>query len=274
MPVSGSRAKYNRFTLIELLVVIAIIAILAAMLLPALSSARASARQIDCISKLKQMGTAASMYSNDNADWCVPAYGQCQTVAGSARAWIYFLASYMGAESNSVAFWNYNGSDNAFSSVDHKIFAPFVCEANEARYLARIGAHNYNQPYFMTNYIINLCVGTVYRSGDANPYATYPGKSLSQIGNPASTGFLWDAHPTNATPYRDRLNTVDVTNTSMNCVGRPHGGGNICNLLYLDGHAVSTQPAPYLPVVFTGNASTPQGCYLWEGTEPDFRYCQ
>ena len=65
MKIHGQRT----FTLIELLVVVAIISILASLLLPALSSARARAKSMDCLSRLKQLTTAMSMYSLDHADW-------------------------------------------------------------------------------------------------------------------------------------------------------------------------------------------------------------
>ena len=66
------RAGGRAFTLIELLVVIAIIAILAALLLPALSSAKERGRRTTCVNHLRQIGMGLSMYATDNGERLPP----------------------------------------------------------------------------------------------------------------------------------------------------------------------------------------------------------
>ena len=67
--MKNGKKQYKNFTLIELLVVIAIIAILAAILLPALNSAKAKALSANCLSTLKQTGLEVELYANNFGDY-------------------------------------------------------------------------------------------------------------------------------------------------------------------------------------------------------------
>jgi prepilin-type N-terminal cleavage/methylation domain-containing protein/prepilin-type processing-associated H-X9-DG protein len=87
------------FTLIELLVVIAIIAILAAMLLPALASAKAKAQRIQCTSQVKQLDLGMILFTGDNNEMYPP--GGWQASDGSTMAaWDCWINNYIGGNAS------------------------------------------------------------------------------------------------------------------------------------------------------------------------------
>lgn len=86
------------FTLIELLVVISIIALLIAILLPTLRAARETAQNVQCLSNLRQIGTAYFLYAEDNRGslpWSK------YRPSGGTRLWHRFLDDYVASTDSS-----------------------------------------------------------------------------------------------------------------------------------------------------------------------------
>ena len=82
--------RKKAFTLIELLVVISIIGLLMAILLPSLRQARNQAKMVICQTRLKQMGLAFKLYTDDNKDLFFSDYTQWWEGGTDNRMWKYY----------------------------------------------------------------------------------------------------------------------------------------------------------------------------------------
>jgi len=222
------------FTLIELLVVIAIIAILAALLLPALSSAKDKGRQLKCVNNLRQMTLAYFMYQHD--------FGKAIAYNDVNTLWMETLINYQAQVAAVRLCPVASDRGDLGTQTAGNAAAPWLWNKN-------------NNPLLdMGSYMMN---GWLYTYEGASQWVADPTKYFpreSSITKPPMTPVFLDANWPDAWPQIGSIPPTDLFNGDPNenlgrcCLAR-HGllrrargifnqplPGAI-NLSYADGHA-------------------------------------
>jgi len=208
------------YALIELLVVIAIIAILASMLMPALQQAREKARQGVCMSNLKQLGVATTMYMEDYDDYF-------PTGKDSDDPHIYWYNRLL-----PYTYPNLNPDDDWGELYEAGKVKFFHCPSSkvnkDATYIRWYG------------YGMNIYLGGAWAP-------SHPQLKLSQIKNPAATILYCD---TSADGRAYDLNGGSVNNWGIGSATRiyvdpRHSQG--ANFVFVDGHVRWVGAFEYTP---------------------------
>ena len=239
----SSLARKHRFTLIELLVVIAIIAILAAMLLPALNKARATARKSACMSNYKSIGTAMNMYVDDHKGY----YPKRCVINNSLRTiWssdyptipVTYIAPYLNHRIETGVGWvriNYGVTSNSGRS------SPLACPEFDQSIWQSVGKGT-SLPSYLENLYI-FAPGDVYGSSSPkNHNFKSPDRPSRVMMSMESTG--------------KGNGSVSVTTDQFEYFSYRHN--KAANVLFMDGH-----------VQTLAQKQVPHGCSSYPGYVPD-----
>ena len=208
--------KRSGFTLIELLVVISIIALLISILLPALKSARATARTVICLTKIRTIGLATELYRNDFKLWFPPdALSVTNTFWPTTSAYRYdeLITPFIGS------------SEENFTLATNK--NPWLCTENPFTpgwSLAQVRTTGYSANSGMRGNFYNT---TRYGWNGGSPYY----QPINQIKAPTSEVIL---------VVEVRGSSFNRTNNDMSRGSFLHQGG-VGLFAMTDGHAKSSK---------------------------------
>ena len=209
------------FTLIELLVVIAIIAILAGMLLPALNRARLKAKDISCLSNLKQINLNSLQYSEEFRGYIVPAQFSGPTIP----MWFDLILK------NKTPLDGHDLSTTKNSSV-------LLCPAE----ITGFGPGNATMGVVADGFQYGQYGINLYLAGNTNE--TNPPmmpKKNSSIKRPSRTYIFCDTRKTQGGAYIDWAGLNGDAIGGWSVMSWRHGMTN--NMAYLDGHVGSVKKA-------------------------------
>lgn len=244
------------FTLIEMLVVIAIIGILAAIMIPSLSTARASARAAQCTSNLKNLGVLLHQYSTRNKDYVTPAMRQ----SDAGLIWACLLYNMQKGVPKAPPHPHSEGDAWKQGMADTGIF---YCPGDtNAMGQSNNGIYSNEWKDPTVSYALNW--GAHTPSANWVPPQWYDTGfrlhrlfKMSQIRNPSQLIYCGDAYRTsddgeviNSHAYgviamRSPLSQADVEgmcDTPSAEQGEPWHPGKTWNYLFIDGHAERKRP--------------------------------
>ncbi len=226
-----SLSPAHSFTLIELLVVIAIIAILAAILLPALNSARERGRMASCQSNIRQLGTANLLYAQGNDEYFIFAADNIQKIYWCGK----FKGSW-GDVTNEGGLNEYLGHSEGVRSCPSAIFVnpDEVGEYSAGNY--GTGGYGYSQPigFARGDWTVNM--------GAKSSELTAPSQTI-MFGDSGfvSSGKLMENYSLEA-PYGSPSYEPGGWSPTSTMHFRHNGSVAIC---WADGHADFNGPATY-----------------------------